>query len=335
MPITKFAGVTNSVQSLPDRPTQTDGFTPALIKIRFDQFSIDSKAWFNDVMSVEVDALLLSANTNATNALNGVALAQTGAILDNSLTELKMANEMKKDITGGITAYNTFLAQLQLKADAAGLGSAAFTASTNYATAAQGVLATNAATQTQLGTKANETDNTRSTTSKTVTGAINELFTNANNGKQNWVDVIGIPLVNTDTFITLKSKTQAVKNTMASNLTAKGQSSVGTESLTSLVDKVALVNTGKKWASGSYAVPANGDIVVSGLAFKPSIVLFIYDNSYYGFCYEAALIDGYITFATPTSYFRFFDTIYKTTPDGFRFYLQDTPALTYNWIAIE
>ncbi|WP_049041120.1 hypothetical protein, partial [Clostridium sporogenes] len=37
------------------------------------------------------------------------------------------------------------------------------------------------------------TDNKRLTNSKDITGAINELFINANNGKQNWVDVIGSP----------------------------------------------------------------------------------------------------------------------------------------------
>lgn len=109
MSITKFTGVTNSIQSLPDRPNQTEGFTPADLKIRFDQFSIDSKAWFNDVMTVEADALLLSANTNATNALNGVIAAQLGDIADGSLTEAKMANEMKKSIVGGVASQGDLI----------------------------------------------------------------------------------------------------------------------------------------------------------------------------------------------------------------------------------
>ncbi len=63
------------------------------------------------------------------------------------------------------------------------------------------------------------------TTDKTsLTNTLNELFTNANNGKQNWVDFVGSPLLNTDLFATLKTKTQSLKNTMASNLTGKGQS---------------------------------------------------------------------------------------------------------------
>jgi hypothetical protein len=72
---------------------------------------------------------------------------------------------------------------------------------------------------------------------------VNELFTNANNGKQNWVDVVGSPLVNTDTFSTLKSKTQTIKDGLATNLVAKGVSATGTETLTALKDKVANINT--------------------------------------------------------------------------------------------
>ncbi len=82
------------------------------------------------------------------------------------------------------------------------------------------------------------------TTSKQVAGAITELFQNANNGKQNWVDVIGSPLLNIDTFATLNSKTQTIKNDMASKLSAKGQTASGIESLQSMVNKIANINTG-------------------------------------------------------------------------------------------
>jgi len=261
MAITKFTGTTTSIQSLPDRPNQTVGFTPADLKIRFDQFAIDSKAWFNDVMSVEIDALLLSANTNATTALNGVSAAQLGAIPDGILTEVKMANEMKKDIIGGITAYNTFLAQL-------------------------GDLTT------------------LSTTSKVVTGAINELFINANNGKQNWVDVVGTPLINTDAFATLKDKTQTLKNTMASNLTIKGQTSTGTESLTGLINKIALVSTGKKWASGTTTLNSDGTFAVMGLAFTSSLIIVNYTQVYTKTCVYGvgAGIDGYVFKGSTTQY---------------------------------
>ncbi|EJO5347294.1 PQQ-binding-like beta-propeller repeat protein [Clostridium botulinum] len=88
------------------------------------------------------------------------------------------------------------------------------------------------------------TDTKRLTNAKDITGAINELFTNADNGKQSWVDVIGSPLLNTDNFSTLKYKTRILKNTFASNLTAKGQSSSETESLSNLINKIKQIETG-------------------------------------------------------------------------------------------
>nr|WP_243153343.1 phage tail protein [Clostridium sporogenes] len=87
------------------------------------------------------------------------------------------------------------------------------------------------------------TDNKRLTNSKDITGAINELFINANNGKQNWVDVIGSPLNIEDTFSTLKNKTQNLKNSMAEKLTTKGQDSKGIEDLQVLINKIDMLNS--------------------------------------------------------------------------------------------
>jgi hypothetical protein len=57
MAITKFTGVTNTIQSLSDRPNQNEGLTPAQLKQKFDQFAIDNKAYLNDILIVEVDTL--------------------------------------------------------------------------------------------------------------------------------------------------------------------------------------------------------------------------------------------------------------------------------------
>lgn len=65
-----------------------------------------------------------------------------------------------------------------------------------------------------------------------------EAFIGADNGKKNWVDVIGSPLLNTDSFSTLKSKTQNLKNTFASNLNDKKVSASGTEGLSNLINKI-------------------------------------------------------------------------------------------------
>ncbi|WP_423237295.1 hypothetical protein, partial [Clostridium puniceum] len=72
--------------------------------------------------------------------------------------------------------------------------------------------------------------------------ALDYLFQLANNGKQYWVDVIGWPLVITDTFATLKSKTQIIKNTIATNIVSKGIAANNTDSLSSLADAISRIS---------------------------------------------------------------------------------------------
>lgn len=102
---------------------------------------------------------------------------------------------------------------------------------------------------------------------------LNKLFTFADNGKKNWVDVIGSPLKEEDSFSTLKDKTQALKNTMASNLTNKKVSASGTEDLSNLIDKISQIDTGLKMATGTYvSSQRNYHDKVTGLSFKPKLV---------------------------------------------------------------
>ncbi|RXM59381.1 phage tail protein, partial [Clostridium tetani] len=114
---------------------------------------------------------------------------------------------------------------------------------------------------------------------------LNKLFTFADNGKKNWVDVIGSPLLNTDSFSTLKSKTQTLKNTMASNLSSKKVSARGTESLSNLINKVKNIDTGLKYATGTYHIDTQANtpkIEVSNLSFKPKLI-FASGRDYDGF----------------------------------------------------
>ncbi|MGG6311554.1 phage tail protein [Paenibacillus macerans] len=142
-----------------------------------------------------------------------------------------------------------------------------------------------------------------------LVAAVNELFTSAGNGKSDWASVIGSPLAVSDTFAQLKSKTQIIKDTMAANLSAKGQTSTGAEALAQLVSKIGQIFQGKKFASGDatcssmeqqytrYTSNPSGvagswlyDLTITGLTFTPSLI----------FIYTPGAIAG-------TSYF----TIYK------------------------
>lgn len=125
------------------------------------------------------------------------------------------------------------------------------------------------------------------TTNKSnLVASINELFTFANDGKTKWSSVIGSPLASSDTFTSMQTKTQTIKDTLATNLTAKGQSSVGTTSLSTLVGRVANIEVGRKRASGTVATSGilpfitrggstkNSNVVlVTGLTFLPTNII--------------------------------------------------------------
>lgn len=80
-------------------------------------------------------------------------------------------------------------------------------------------------------------------TGETMEAVLAELFTFANDGKTGLASVIGSPATAADSFGTLNGLVQTDKNTLASNLTAKGVSAAGTETLAGLVGKVANVPT--------------------------------------------------------------------------------------------
>ncbi len=106
---------------------------------------------------------------------------------------------------------------------------------------------------------------------------LDELFTSANNLKSDWAGVVGSPLISSDTSAQLKSKTQTIKNDLATNLSAKGQSSLGTETLDALVDKVTSISTSKQKADGSFAktfISADETFVISNnLSFAPRHII--------------------------------------------------------------
>lgn len=138
------------------------------------------------------------------------------------------------------------------------------------------------------------------TNKNTIVEAINELFTSANNGKSSIAAVIGSPATSGDTFATLVNHIQNAKNTMATNLTNKGTSASGTESLQALANKIANVNTGKKYATGSGTTSGKGAFTVSGLAFTPSIIIVEF---YLGFSYRIVYSNKYFTVMNSYAYY--------------------------------
>jgi hypothetical protein len=193
-------------------------------------------------------------------------------------------------------------------------------------------------------------------TGTTVEAVLEELFQFASNGKEDIASVIGNPATNEDTFTQLKTHIQNSKNTLATNLTNKGQSSIGTETLLDLVAKVASVNTGKKFATGQFgALFPNSPQTVLGLAFKPSLVIIYlqtggdaesfttisdayFSQDAYGNKIYASNV--YRQTNTPSWYnyraISLSDANYKIISNGFVFTsLNDLSQSIYKWIAIE
>ena len=81
-----------------------------------------------------------------------------------------------------------------------------------------------------------KTDNTLSTTNKTIVGAINELFQNANNGKEIIADAIGGELQSSDTFSAMGTKIDNMGDILGSFIVDNGGSIVGNENLSQLLD---------------------------------------------------------------------------------------------------
>lgn len=204
------------------------------------------------------------------NALaEAVDTAVTEAVANVEVPLSDVTSGTRSDVAASEKAVGVVMAEAQAAKTTA---NAANTAAANAGTKADTAIAHLAekAAVADVGNKAN-----LQTSNKTnLVAAVNEVFTNANNLKSDWAGVVGSPLVSTDTSAQLKSKTQTIKDTMASNLTAKGQASTGTEGLAQLAGKISQIVTGKRYAEGISTVLVNVGLQVTGLGFKPSTVVF-------------------------------------------------------------
>ena len=81
--------------------------------------------------------------------------------------------------------------------------------------------------------------NELSTNSKTVIGAINELFQSANNGKQLIANAIGEPLSSEDTFSAMSNDINGLLSTFKTNMMNNGVTVESGDKFKSLIDKIA------------------------------------------------------------------------------------------------
>ena len=139
--------------------------------------------------------------------------------------------------------------------------------------------------------------NELSTNSKTVIGAINELFQSANNGKELIANAIGEPVSSEDTFQAMSNDINGLLSTFKTNMMNNGVTVESSDKFKSLIDKITTMveegsGKGIQFASGNvtstsstttYAINStnltNGyTIEVNNLTFKPYIVILTYGS---------------------------------------------------------
>ena len=108
-----------------------------------------------------------------------------------------------------------------------------------------------------LSGKQDKTDESLLTESKDVIGAINELFQNANNGKELIANAIGEPLNSEDTFSAMSNDINSLLSTFKTNMMNNGVTVESNDRFKTLIDKIAtMVEEG----SGKGVQIASGEI---------------------------------------------------------------------------
>ena len=126
------------------------------------------------------------------------------------------------------------------------------------------------------------------TDSKSIVGAINELFQNANNGKELIASAIGEPLNAKDTFSAMSNDINGLLSTFKTNMMNNGVMVESNDKFKSLIDKISTIveeggGKGIQIANGestsiSYSETADASLIVSNLNFKPTIIIGIYST---------------------------------------------------------
>ncbi|RAP29170.1 hypothetical protein C2W64_04117 [Brevibacillus laterosporus] len=96
------------------------------------------------------------------------------------------------------------------------------------------------------------------------------------NQKADLVSVVGSPATSGDSVASIIQKFQNAKNILATNISGKGGSATGTDSLHSLANKVASLSV-NRWATGTVAIPGSSSflntITINGLLFVPTMLI--------------------------------------------------------------
>ena len=116
------------------------------------------------------------------------------------------------------------------------------------------------------------------TQNKDLVGAINELFQNANNGKELIADAIGEPLDSSDTFQAMSNDIHGLLSTFKTNMMKNGVTVSGTDKFKSLIDKLTTISESEssgsiKYHEGTITIPELGSTSTGKKAYSSTINL--------------------------------------------------------------
>ena len=166
--------------------------------------------------------------------------------------------------------------------------------------------------------------NELNTNSKTVIGAINELFQSANNGKELIASAIGEPLSSEDTFSAMSDDINGLLSTFKINMMNNGITVESNDRFKSLIDKIAtMVEEGE--GKGIQFVEGSVDANTHWVAGKPTLITGteFYDTQY---LYKIPKMDFeplflYAEYYDPHNYWYSISVYFKTPYHDQYYYL--------------
>ena len=106
--------------------------------------------------------------------------------------------------------------------------------------------------------KQDKTDSSLKTTDKTIVGAINELFQNANNGKQLIADAIGSPLSSSQTFSAMSTSINSLLSAFKTNMANAGATVNSSDKFEQLINKITTLGGGGLDIISAASLPSTG-----------------------------------------------------------------------------
>ena len=253
--------------------------------------------------SITIDKLAEELKAMLENMVSEDENINVNMIPDGSITMNKIAEDVKNaiEIAGDIDLSN-YVTKEDLNAVSNRIDNIDLS---GYATKDDVVAVVNRIDNIDLSTKQNVVDDTLQTTDKTIVGAINELFQNANNGKELIANAIGEPISGEDTFSAMSNDINSLLVTFKNNMINQGVTVNDADKFKQLIDKISTItnNTGIGYFTETIETPIIFEyygvnnkvntVIEREFGFEPLMVFVEFENmTHNGNAYDYYVIVG-------------------------------------------